>query len=148
MVLRSLSSGHRLQRTPRDLEDRHIAFMFIVMLNTFHQPLLHLLSRMNPRQNADTYMHKTRQEPPKLRLKTHLIYMPAHSARACKACVSGTTLKLLPLFKPCAGAAVTVGLLASSHLRNTLLRSRGMPSSTTVEKGTNGRSSIPEARIA
>ena len=43
---------------------------------------------------------------------------------------------------------MTVGLAASLHLRNTLLRSRGMPSSTTVEMGTKGLSSMPAARMA
>jgi hypothetical protein len=45
-------------------------------------------------------------------------------------------------------AFVTVGLSESDHLRNTLLRSRGTPSSTIVEIGTNGRSSMPAAMIA
>lgn len=76
----------------------------------------------------------------------------AYSLNACNACVSGTTLKLRPLFKPllpCHSFSLTmVGLTFSSHFLKQRFRSLGTPSSTTVETGTKGRSSMPAARMA
>lgn len=76
---------------------------------------------------------------------------------ACSACPSGTTRRLLALLRgdgigppddvPLLGT-IRVGLMSSRHLRKQLLKSLGIPSSTTVETGTNGRSSMPAARIA
>lgn len=84
---------------------------------------------------------------------------------ACRAWPSGTTRRLLALFKgegswppdpgpdpdpdpPVLGCTIRVGPMSSRHLRKQLLKSRGMPSSTTVETGTKGRSSMPAARMA
>src|SRR3569623_1242047 len=56
-----------------------------------------------------------------------------HSASACSAWLSGTIRILLPLLRlGLVGVLefMRVGLSESRHLRNTLLRSRGMPSST------------------
>lgn len=82
----------------------------------------------------------------------------SHSLNACSACVSETTRRLRPLFSPdpdsdpdpapAPAVLVTVGLFRSSHFRNTRFKSRGIPSSTTVDMGTKGRSSIPDARMA
>ena len=89
----------------------------------------------------------------------------SYALSACSAWFRGITLRLRPRLMPApvppvavlAGddgpvptpeLGMTVGLSASRHLRKTLFRSRGMPSSTTVETGTNGRSSMPAARIA
>lgn len=75
----------------------------------------------------------------------------------CNACTSGTILRLLALFRvdglppvlpPDDGGSILVGLRSSLHFRKQLLRSRGIPSITTVETGTNGRSSMPAARMA
>lgn len=96
--------------------------------------------------------------------------LSSYSASANSAWLSGTILRLLALLMPGLVAVlplplalptgdgpllmlpppafVRVGLAASRHLRKTLLRSRGMPSSTTVEMGTKGRSSMDEARMA
>lgn len=63
---------------------------------------------------------------------------------ASNAAVNGTTRRLLPL---CKLDCMTVGVNPSLHLRNTLFISLGMPSSTTDENGTIGRSSIPAAKI-
>ena len=84
----------------------------------------------------------------------------AYALNACKAWLSGMTLRLRPLLicplalaLALAGDAtgeltIRVGDSASRHLRKTLFKSRGMPSSTTVEMGTKGRSSMPAARMA
>lgn len=76
----------------------------------------------------------------------------------CNACTSGMTLRLLALFRgdvpppepppPDDGGSILVGLRSSLHFRKQLLRSRGIPSITTVETGTNGRSSMPAASMA
>ena len=65
---------------------------------------------------------------------------------ASNAAVSGITLKLRPRCRS-PDCCLIVGAIPSRHLRNTLLRSFGTPSSTTVVTGTYGRSSIPAARI-
>lgn len=80
---------------------------------------------------------------------------------AWRACPNGTTRRLLVLFKgdgscppdpgpdpPLLGSTIRVGLMSSRHLRKQLLKSLGIPSSTTVETGTKGRSSMPAARMA
>ncbi len=70
-----------------------------------------------------------------------------YSLKACSAWLKDTILRLRPLFNP-GFIFVIVGLRESCHLRKTLFISRGMPSSTTVETGTNGLSSMLDAKIA
>lgn len=74
----------------------------------------------------------------------------SYSFKAKIACVSGTTRRLRPLFSPASadGTCSSVGHRSSVHLRNTRFRSRGTPSSTTVEMGMKGRSSMLAASTA
>lgn len=79
------------------------------------------------------------------------MHQQAYSLSACSACVSDTTLRLRPrLGVPMAAelVCVAVGLKSSRQKRKIRFRSRGIPSNTTVEMGTKGRSSMPAARMA
>jgi len=79
--------------------------------------------------------------------KTKPTKRPLQLRVASNAAVSGTTLKLLPLCSGVPVGPINVGDKLSFHFRKTLFISFGIPSITTVDTGTNGRSSIPAARI-
>jgi hypothetical protein len=61
------------------------------------------------------------------------------------AAFNGMTRRLLPRCKP--AFWIVVGVNSSLHVRKTLFMSRGTPSTTTVDTGTNGRSSILAAKM-